>query len=285
MIIKYYKIYGSDWDKIAEHIPERTASMIKNRYYSSVKKRSQQELEETENRGEEVSSNETAESHHQAFIAQQHQVEEPKPEPFFKNTSTPLMPAMGGFEATDDDFGFDNHHHYIMEGFDDYNDNMGSFFQEKDDMNNLFNPENAIKGGDNHHHDLFESPKIGVNIDNEREYHSETPNHNYPGSNELINTKLYGNDFNQQQDFLNYIRDTPELQNSMHLLENAKLTVKDKVKAVTQNNMLVKAIGSDGNNQNKALEKITLLKDRIQTIQNLFREARIEISRMKQQKA
>mmetsp|Transcript_20735 Transcript_20735/g.18152 ORF Transcript_20735/g.18152 Transcript_20735/m.18152 type:complete len:88 (+) Transcript_20735:711-974(+) len=38
MIVKYYALYGRKWAKIAEHFNDRTDIMIKNRYYSLVKK-------------------------------------------------------------------------------------------------------------------------------------------------------------------------------------------------------------------------------------------------------
>jgi hypothetical protein len=39
MIAKYFKIYGNDWNKIASHFDSRTSIMLKNRYYSHIKKR------------------------------------------------------------------------------------------------------------------------------------------------------------------------------------------------------------------------------------------------------
>ena len=38
MILKYHKIYGNQWAKIAKKIKERTGDMIKNRFYSSLQK-------------------------------------------------------------------------------------------------------------------------------------------------------------------------------------------------------------------------------------------------------
>jgi hypothetical protein len=38
MIAKYFDTYGVDWDKIVEHFPNRTAIMIKNRFYSYIRK-------------------------------------------------------------------------------------------------------------------------------------------------------------------------------------------------------------------------------------------------------
>ena len=38
MILKYHKIYGNQWAKIAKKIKTRTGDMIKNRFYSSLKK-------------------------------------------------------------------------------------------------------------------------------------------------------------------------------------------------------------------------------------------------------
>ena len=38
MIIKYYKIYGNSWAKIAKKLKTRTGDMVKNRFYSSLKK-------------------------------------------------------------------------------------------------------------------------------------------------------------------------------------------------------------------------------------------------------
>ena len=37
-IIKYYKIYGNSWTKIAKKLNKRTGDMVKNRFYSSLKK-------------------------------------------------------------------------------------------------------------------------------------------------------------------------------------------------------------------------------------------------------
>ena len=37
-IIKYYKIYGNSWAKIAKKLKTRTGDMVKNRFYSSLKK-------------------------------------------------------------------------------------------------------------------------------------------------------------------------------------------------------------------------------------------------------
>ena len=38
MIIKFYKIYGNSWAKIAKKLKTRTGDMVKNRFYSSLKK-------------------------------------------------------------------------------------------------------------------------------------------------------------------------------------------------------------------------------------------------------
>ena len=38
IIIKYYKIYGHSWSKIARKLKTRTGDMVKNRFYSSLKK-------------------------------------------------------------------------------------------------------------------------------------------------------------------------------------------------------------------------------------------------------
>ena len=37
-IIKYYKLYGNSWAKIAKKLKTRTGDMVKNRFYSSLKK-------------------------------------------------------------------------------------------------------------------------------------------------------------------------------------------------------------------------------------------------------
>jgi len=39
IIAKYYSIYGFQWKKIAEHLKSRTHIMVKNRFYSHIKKR------------------------------------------------------------------------------------------------------------------------------------------------------------------------------------------------------------------------------------------------------
>jgi len=38
-IAKYYKIYGTEWDKIAEHFKGRSSMMLKNRFYSYIRKK------------------------------------------------------------------------------------------------------------------------------------------------------------------------------------------------------------------------------------------------------
>jgi len=38
MILKYHKIYGNQWTKISKKMITRTGDMIKNRFYSSLKK-------------------------------------------------------------------------------------------------------------------------------------------------------------------------------------------------------------------------------------------------------
>ena len=38
IIIKYYKLYGNSWAKIAKKLKTRTGDMVKNRFYSSLKK-------------------------------------------------------------------------------------------------------------------------------------------------------------------------------------------------------------------------------------------------------
>ena len=40
MILKYHKKYGNKWSKIAKKMKARTGDMIKNRFYSSLKKKS-----------------------------------------------------------------------------------------------------------------------------------------------------------------------------------------------------------------------------------------------------
>jgi hypothetical protein len=39
LLAKYYSKYGSDWEKIAVHIKNRTPNMLKNRYYSCLRKK------------------------------------------------------------------------------------------------------------------------------------------------------------------------------------------------------------------------------------------------------
>jgi len=43
LIAKYFDLYGCDWEKISAHFSNRTPMMIKNRYYSYIRKRSLQE--------------------------------------------------------------------------------------------------------------------------------------------------------------------------------------------------------------------------------------------------
>jgi len=38
LIAKYFDEYGVDWDKMVSHFPNRTAIMLKNRYYSHIRK-------------------------------------------------------------------------------------------------------------------------------------------------------------------------------------------------------------------------------------------------------
>jgi len=39
LLAKYYADYGSDWQKIAAHVKNRTPNMLKNRYYSYIRKK------------------------------------------------------------------------------------------------------------------------------------------------------------------------------------------------------------------------------------------------------
>ena len=39
MILKYHKIYGNKWSKIAKKMKTRTGDMIKNRFYSFLKRK------------------------------------------------------------------------------------------------------------------------------------------------------------------------------------------------------------------------------------------------------
>lgn len=39
IIVKFYRKHGSNWEAISKYLPERTPSMIKNRFYSSIKKK------------------------------------------------------------------------------------------------------------------------------------------------------------------------------------------------------------------------------------------------------
>jgi len=39
MIAKYFEVYGCDWAQMATHFTDRTAMMLKNRYYSHIRKR------------------------------------------------------------------------------------------------------------------------------------------------------------------------------------------------------------------------------------------------------
>ena len=41
MILKYHKIYGNKWSKIAKKMKARTGDMVKNRFYSSLKRKLQ----------------------------------------------------------------------------------------------------------------------------------------------------------------------------------------------------------------------------------------------------
>ena len=39
MIVKYFKLYEYDWEKMATHFSRRTPIMLKNRYYAHIRKR------------------------------------------------------------------------------------------------------------------------------------------------------------------------------------------------------------------------------------------------------
>jgi len=39
MIAKYFEVYGCDWTQISTHFTDRTAMMLKNRYYSHIRKK------------------------------------------------------------------------------------------------------------------------------------------------------------------------------------------------------------------------------------------------------
>jgi hypothetical protein len=39
ILLKYYKIFGNSWAKIAKKMKTRTGDMVKNRFYSSLKKK------------------------------------------------------------------------------------------------------------------------------------------------------------------------------------------------------------------------------------------------------
>ena len=59
MISKYFEKYGSNWAQMATHFPDRTAIMLKNRYYSFIRKKDLlenllREVREVEKNGEEV---------------------------------------------------------------------------------------------------------------------------------------------------------------------------------------------------------------------------------------
>lgn len=38
-IVKYFQLYGLDWDTISQHFENRSSIMIKNRFYSHIKKK------------------------------------------------------------------------------------------------------------------------------------------------------------------------------------------------------------------------------------------------------
>ena len=50
MILKYHKIYGNQWAKIAKKIKTRTGDMIKNRFYSSLQKETKKYKTKNSNR-------------------------------------------------------------------------------------------------------------------------------------------------------------------------------------------------------------------------------------------
>ena len=58
LIAKYFETYGCDWTAIASHFADRTAMMLKNRYYSFIRKRNllQDMLEEVKETNEEAES-------------------------------------------------------------------------------------------------------------------------------------------------------------------------------------------------------------------------------------
>lgn len=43
LIVKYFDEYGVDWEKMVAHFPNRTAMMLKNRYYSFIRKQGKYE--------------------------------------------------------------------------------------------------------------------------------------------------------------------------------------------------------------------------------------------------
>ena len=43
LIINLYKIYGSTWNNISKYLPNRSSIMIKNRFYSNLKKKINEE--------------------------------------------------------------------------------------------------------------------------------------------------------------------------------------------------------------------------------------------------
>lgn len=159
-IVKYYKKYGSNWEAISKFLVNRTASMVKNRFYSNIKKKGKVEafLEEIDRlqvppeellRKDKSGGKEPAQSHEQPSM----------PGSAGFDGARPLgMEMMGG--------NMQNHHHHshgdgnnngMVQGM-DFMQNNQDFFNFENEFLNSYG--NTFKDADIHEK-FFENPEDG----------------------------------------------------------------------------------------------------------------------------
>lgn len=238
-IVKYYKKIGSNWDAIAKYLPDRTPSMIKNRFYSSIRKKGMIESLYKElgvDGGSSVQVKEESSTAVGLTTSHCSPIQEHSNQYYYD----PLSSV--GIDITLDQEP-QEHHMYLQR----------PRFNECDDQ-----------------YEIFRSPCTYLNIGHENKY-CEDNTDRFFNSDELVNTRIYGNNFDVKEDFLDYQKSHRQ----QYFQDIPEETVKNfnlKVNPAEEN--------KDVFTTKPAQEKIELIKSKLSSIHMLFQETKFELEKI-----
>jgi hypothetical protein len=237
-IVRYYKKIGSNWDAIAKFLPDRTPSMIKNRFYSSIRKKGLIESLYKEIATEAGSSIQVKEESSTAVgLTTSHA--SPTLEYSNQYQFDPLSSV--GIDIT-----LDN----------EFQEPLMSMnrprFNECDDQ-----------------YEIFRSPCTYLNLGHDNRFDDNTDR--FFNSDELVNTRIYGNNFDVKEDFLDYQKSHRQQFYQEYPEESAK-NFNLKVEQVDE--------GKEVFSHKPAQEKIELIKSKLSSIHMLFQETKFELEKI-----